>query len=246
MNKGKIPPSQIAIKDISERPIAPEKMSDDELAKFVAYKLTQLAAFSETLKPYYLDLRERFAKKKSKSATIYGCRTWNQYCVKVLDRTKRAVNYFLVGGNPVSNRNAPPSPGGKRFPTQTVKVQMIEQKPVETTVRVEVVPEPTTEEIIAESIERWKPMQNFGHSRVRHHMLPPLHDPFTPMPAPTITRAALTWLGDDVLVAFEKSNYATVEPEEIQSLLSDDQLEILEACRQWFEQILRAGREAEK
>jgi hypothetical protein len=94
----------------------PEQLTDEELGGFVAEGATRVAVFCEQLKPYYLDLRSRFAKKL-KAATIHGCRTWDEYCSKVLDRTKRAVNYFLAGGNPVIKRKS----GGKRFPTSEVR-----------------------------------------------------------------------------------------------------------------------------
>lgn len=115
----KVSNDKIAIsKSNGNRHPSPESMSDEGLGTFVAVNLENLAVAAETLKPYYLELRERFAKKESKSATINGCRTWDEYCNKVLERTRRAVNYFLAGGNPVSKRTQPKSLGGKRFPTQ--------------------------------------------------------------------------------------------------------------------------------
>jgi hypothetical protein len=83
----------------------PEKMNDEALADFVSTSLSKLAAFSEKVKPYYLDLRKRF-HEKPKGKKIYGCRTWDEYCTKVLERTRRAVNYFLAGGNPDSKAGA--------------------------------------------------------------------------------------------------------------------------------------------
>jgi hypothetical protein len=49
-------------------------------------------------------LRERFHKKPP-TAEIHGCRTWDEFCTKVLKRTRGAVNYLLSGGNPASKRN---------------------------------------------------------------------------------------------------------------------------------------------
>jgi hypothetical protein len=36
--------------------------------------------------------------------TIMGCSTKQEFCIKILDRTPRAVRYMLTGGNPVANR----------------------------------------------------------------------------------------------------------------------------------------------
>jgi hypothetical protein len=84
----------------------PSQLDDEKLAALVADGAVKLALFSEALKPYYLELRERFRNKKSKSASIHGCATWDDYCEKVLDRTRRAINYWLAGGNPTAKRKA--------------------------------------------------------------------------------------------------------------------------------------------
>lgn len=231
MSKGKIPESKAIIK--KDLPFdqevsrmlnkgaaaltlpAPEKMTDEQIGKFVADKLGELAIFSEKLKPYYLNLRDRFAKKKSKSATIYGCRTWDEYCSKVLDRTKRAVNYFLAGGNPGTHPHqatTSKAPGGKEFPTQTVSVQMVECKPEPpTTVFVEMQsPQPKPE-----------PAQLDG-------------------PFPSILEArAAAWLGD-VLSRFEKGNFGEADPLLMPTFSAAD-IQILLNCKDWMERILRAG-----
>jgi hypothetical protein len=97
-----------------ERVLPPERMETNTLAELVTAKLEELAVFSEQLKPYYLELRARF-RKKTKSERIYDCKTWEQFCATVLKRTKRAVNYFLAGGNPVIKRRS----GGKPFPNES-------------------------------------------------------------------------------------------------------------------------------
>jgi hypothetical protein len=78
----------------------PGQLDDEQLASLVAEGAMKVAVFCEALKPFYLELRERFRDKKSKEALIYGCKSWDEYCEKVLDRTRRAINYWLAGGNP--------------------------------------------------------------------------------------------------------------------------------------------------
>jgi phenylpyruvate tautomerase PptA (4-oxalocrotonate tautomerase family) len=83
----------------------PSQLDDEQLAMLVSDGAVKLAVFSEALKPYYLELRERF-HKKSEEALIHGCKTWNEYCENVLARTRRAINYWLAGGNPSEKRNS--------------------------------------------------------------------------------------------------------------------------------------------
>jgi len=101
--------------------VKPAQMTDAVLAAFVADGAAKVAVFCEKLKPYYLDLRSRFAKKP-RVAKIHGCRTWNEYCETVLDRTKRAVNYFLAGGNP--NRSGSRETVSRPSPTFPVTVEI--------------------------------------------------------------------------------------------------------------------------
>ena len=81
------------------------ELDDEKLAAMVADGAVKLAVFSATLKPYYFELRERF-HKKSEAAEIHGCRTWDEFCKKVVKRTRRAINYWLAGGNPSEKRNS--------------------------------------------------------------------------------------------------------------------------------------------
>lgn len=83
----------------------PGELGDEQLAQVVSDGLVNLAVVSERLKPYFFELRERFHKKDT-TAEIHGCRTWDEFCTKVLKRTRRAVNYLLSGGNPASKRNS--------------------------------------------------------------------------------------------------------------------------------------------
>jgi hypothetical protein len=59
-------------------------------------------AFAE-LKPFIEELWKRFDALKD-DETIAGCKTRKEYCEKVLDRTPRAIQYMMAGGNPVSKR----------------------------------------------------------------------------------------------------------------------------------------------
>lgn len=223
---------------------SPEKMSDDALGKFVSHHLTQLAAFAETLKPYYLELRERFAKKKSKSETISGCHTWAEYCDKTLDRTKRAVNYFLAGGNPVSKRSAQ-LPGGKSFPTQQVYVNVIEEKKPPISVAVNVEPSPISEtRVFAAAPEEPAPEPSLAKIAAG------IFDPKLESSKP-VKRRSRMFIGADeayalqmtteFLTVFEQNNFGAIEPEEIGERLTEGQIEIMTTCKEWMDKILRAA-----
>ncbi len=88
-------------------PIAPEKMDTETLTAFVKSNAKDLAVRSESLKPYYLELRSRIPQKE-----------WDKLCKTLFGRTRRAIDYWLAGGNPVSKRKghkpqyASPTPDG--------------------------------------------------------------------------------------------------------------------------------------
>lgn len=48
---------------------------------------------------YIRQLRADFRALK-RCETIMGCKTWTEFCEKVLKRTDRAVRYTIAGGNP--------------------------------------------------------------------------------------------------------------------------------------------------
>jgi hypothetical protein len=78
----------------------PVPKTPEERAEYVA------AAFencSRPIAPYIKQLRCDFRALKS-GATIMGCKTWTEFCAKVLKRTTRAMAYVMVGGNPRSKR----------------------------------------------------------------------------------------------------------------------------------------------
>lgn len=95
----------------------PGELGDEQLAQVVSDGLVNLAVISEKLKPYFFELRERF--HKNTTAEIHGCRTWDEFCTKVLNRTRRAVNYLLSGGNPASKRNTQNSGAGQQDKGET-------------------------------------------------------------------------------------------------------------------------------
>ncbi len=72
-----------------------------------AKEAEDLAVRSEFLKPYYLELRSRVPQKE-----------WDKLCKTTFHRTRRAIDYWLAGGNPVSKRKghnpqyASPTPHG--------------------------------------------------------------------------------------------------------------------------------------
>jgi hypothetical protein len=265
MSERKIAESKSNGKTIQVFDASPESMDDETLGKFVAHSLEQLAVFSEKLKPYYLNLRERFAAKKSKSATINGCRTWDEYCTKVLERTRRAVNYFLVGGNPGTHhppqvQTGAPEPGGKPFPTQTVAVEVIDEKRQPQTIAVQLIepkPSPPTR-IVVQSRLVTRNIVGVGYREPSADDDPPGEEP--PLDAKehaasamrltsavaksrrhiveSLAREAKKWLCGR-LEEFEASGYSVVDPEEIN--LAPPDIEILMNCKDWMERILRAN-----
>ena len=83
-----------------------EKMQNDELAEYVAGVSQSLFLGLVNFKPYIEELWRRFEKIRTDRSdeTIAGCHTKDEFCEKILKRTRRAVNYMLTGGNPVSKR----------------------------------------------------------------------------------------------------------------------------------------------
>lgn len=80
-----------------------EKLTDEELGQRVGKAVAAYSAWGEDLIRAAKELRKRF-HRKPRAATICGCRTWEDYSKKYFARTRRAMDYFLSGGNPVSKR----------------------------------------------------------------------------------------------------------------------------------------------
>jgi hypothetical protein len=72
----------------------PESMSDEALAALVRDGIKQFAK----LVPYVRELRERFTALQRGHANIAGCKTWSEFCERILDRTPAAVRKALAGG----------------------------------------------------------------------------------------------------------------------------------------------------
>jgi hypothetical protein len=78
---------------VSHNPPHPAGMSTDDLKQLVADGAMEVSLRSEFYKPYYLELRNRLNRKE-----------WEKFCRETFDRTRRAIDYWLAGGNPVSKR----------------------------------------------------------------------------------------------------------------------------------------------
>jgi len=57
------------------------------------------------LRPLIAQLRQQFMELKQ-DEVIAGCRTWTQYCQKVLHRTDRRIRQILKGTNPASEKHS--------------------------------------------------------------------------------------------------------------------------------------------
>jgi hypothetical protein len=96
---------------------APSTAQREKLAETVKKLIDE--AFSPCLKkltelrPMITELRQHFMKLKS-GETIAGCRTWTEYCEKVLRRSDRRVRQIMGGANPASEKHSRKSlPSGK-------------------------------------------------------------------------------------------------------------------------------------
>lgn len=81
----------------------PVPKTPEERAEYVA------AAFERSgqqIAPYVSQLRRDFRSLKP-GETIMDCKTWTEFCTKVLKRTTRAVRYIMAGGNPRCKRKPP-------------------------------------------------------------------------------------------------------------------------------------------
>ena len=82
-----------------------KKMVDEAFSPCLK-KLTEL-------RPMITELRQHFMKLKS-GETIARCRTWTEYCEKVLHRSDRRVRQIMGGANPASEKHSRKSlPSGK-------------------------------------------------------------------------------------------------------------------------------------
>jgi len=89
----------------------PLPQSPEERAEFVA---DRLETSGKQLAPYIRQLRADFRALKT-GETIMNCKTWTEFCKKVLKRSTRAIRYVIKGGNPRSGRK----PGRDDFDWQS-------------------------------------------------------------------------------------------------------------------------------
>jgi hypothetical protein len=82
----------------------PRDMTDAELVKFTAAGAVVVVQRIKALRPYFQELNKRF-KKLKRGETLCGFPNWDTYCTKHLGKTRRALNYMLIGGN--TNRSTP-------------------------------------------------------------------------------------------------------------------------------------------
>jgi hypothetical protein len=90
----------------------PVPKTPEERAEYVAATFENC---SRPIAPYIKQLRCDFRALKS-GATIMGCKTWTEFCAKVLKRTDRAIRYVIAGGNPRSKRTVETKLGPKEEP----------------------------------------------------------------------------------------------------------------------------------
>ena len=123
----------------NSEPLPPDKMDIETLTAFVtshAKDAEDLAVRSEFLKPYYLELRRRLGQKE-----------WEKFCRTTFHRTRRAIDYWLAGGN--KRRNTPIPQYMKKTPDghDNLEARSALQK------EIRLCPDGTTEE---ETIEKLK------------------------------------------------------------------------------------------
>jgi len=90
---------------------------------FKTYELS-LQKLSE-LRPLIAELREQFMNLKP-GEKIAACRTWTEYCERVLHRTDRRIRQILKGANPASEKH-----GRKSLPAEKNTSVSPESKPEE-------------------------------------------------------------------------------------------------------------------
>jgi hypothetical protein len=75
----------------------PVPTTPEERAEFVA---SAFEACGSQIAVYVKELRCDFRALRKTGGTLMECRTWTEFCRKVLKRTTRAVRYICAGGNP--------------------------------------------------------------------------------------------------------------------------------------------------
>jgi hypothetical protein len=88
----------------------PLPQSPEERAEFVAARFEACGEIAPCIRQLRRDFRELEPGK-----TIMDCRTWTEFCKRVLKRSARAIRYRMAGGNPRSKRN----PSKEKFDWQS-------------------------------------------------------------------------------------------------------------------------------
>lgn len=73
----------------------PEGMTNEELVVRVRAGFQKIAAEI----PYIVELRARFARLTRGKANIGGCRTWKEFCEKILKRTDRRIRQVVAANS---------------------------------------------------------------------------------------------------------------------------------------------------
>ena len=229
MSKHKVANSDLDGK--REQILPPAAMSNDQLAACVSSLAIHICEKLDTLEPYVRELQARFTKKKSKGALISGCKTWTEFCDKVLGRSRRAVNYMLNGGNPAR----PNKRGGKTFPIQTARTEQQQTQFIRAVAKLHGVPDPAP--TIAE-------------------LFPPELEPKRPAPRTVVDPLkSVTIIGEDetpiesrgcvglrgFLLEYERGNYGAADPSVVGRKLLKAEISILASCAAWFQDIIRAN-----
>jgi len=73
----------------------PEDMTNDELVVRVKFGFQKMAEHI----PWIRELRARFARLPRGNANIDGCKTWKEFCEKVLHRTDRRIRQVVAASS---------------------------------------------------------------------------------------------------------------------------------------------------
>lgn len=92
--------NNVRTKTPAECRVHAQRMTSDELSDYLVNSgLGEALAKLVQLKPYIREMWVRFEHLK-RGESIVGCRTKEEYCTKILNRTPRAVQYLLYGRTP--------------------------------------------------------------------------------------------------------------------------------------------------
>lgn len=224
------------------------KMSDAQLVKRVKQGFQKI---HDEL-PWIIELRKRFANRPRGKANIAGCKTWIQFCDKVLSRTPRQIQRVLQEAEcDVSSHSSDAAPdklvANVKLNVRTKKVtySSVAYHPAETA---KPVSQDITPLVLVDAPNpEPSPRPDTMMAVYRRHPVKIPYEGWVPgetAASGAVTRAA-TWLSR-ALHAFEKDIASLdVDPEALRERMGSDQLEILRSCHEWMETILRAEKRRE-